>query len=60
MRKRAGEREANAKIEVCCMKNSHSLKYMKDSEYRLAVMIIFAMPWPIRPQPNPTDPYSTP
>ena len=23
-------------------------------------MIIFAMPWPIRPHPKPTDPYKTP
>lgn len=28
--------------------------------YLLAVMIKFAMPWPMRPQPNPTEPYSTP
>jgi hypothetical protein len=28
--------------------------------YRLAFMIIFAIPWPIRPHPNPTDPYNTP
>lgn len=26
----------------------------------LAVMIIFAMPWPIMPHPKPTEPYNKP
>lgn len=28
--------------------------------YRFAVMIAFAMPWPIIPHPNPTAPYIIP
>lgn len=36
------------------------MEYLYKDTYRLAVIIIFAMPCPIRPQPKPTDPYNTP
>jgi hypothetical protein len=39
---------------------SHEPKAQRHKHYLLAVIIILAIPWPIIPQTNPTEPYKTP
>jgi hypothetical protein len=45
---------------LCVNRANYVMTTVDKKPYRFAVMIMFAMPWPIIPHPNPTPAYIIP